>query len=117
MRVSLGCAGLYERFAPHIFSSSEVRNGKPAPDLFLHASARMGIMPARCVVIEDSLSGVRGAVAAGMTAFGFCGGSHCRPDQALTLRQAGAAITFDDMRQLPELIAGIGQSTSPAAAI
>jgi beta-phosphoglucomutase-like phosphatase (HAD superfamily) len=58
-------------------------------------------------VIEDSIPGITGARAAGMTVLGFHGGSHCRPGYADTLRSAGAAATFDDMRQLPELIARI----------
>ncbi len=105
MRVSLGRTGLYDRFAPHIFSASQVDRGKPAPDLFLFAAAQMKTPPRRCVVIEDSLAGVTGAVAAGMTVLGFHGGSHCRPGYAETLRAAGAHMTFDDMRQLPALIA------------
>jgi HAD superfamily hydrolase (TIGR01509 family) len=104
IRVSLGRVGLYDRFAPHIFSASEVANGKPAPDLFLHAAARMNTAPARCLVIEDSIAGITAARAAGMTAFGFHGGSHCGPTSAARLCDAGAAATFDDMRQLPEMI-------------
>jgi HAD superfamily hydrolase (TIGR01509 family) len=73
---SLRKAGLLDLFEDRIFSSSMVANGKPAPDLFLHAAARRGADPARCVVIEDSPSGVRAAKAAGMTAIGFTGGSH-----------------------------------------
>jgi HAD superfamily hydrolase (TIGR01509 family) len=104
MRVSLGRASLYERLAPNIFSSSQVTNGKPAPDLFLFAASEMGVPPARCVVIEDSLAGIAGARAAGMKVFGFCGGSHCGAGHAETLRQAGADLTFSDMHQLPELL-------------
>jgi beta-phosphoglucomutase-like phosphatase (HAD superfamily) len=55
-------------------------------------------------VIEDSVPGVTGARAAGMTVLGFHGGSHCGPGHAEMLRIAGAAVTFDDMRQLPDLI-------------
>jgi len=105
MRVSLRRAGLYGRFAPNIFSSSQVRNGKPAPDLFLFAAERMKVSPAQCLVIEDSVPGVTGARAGGMTVFGFHGGSHCKAGHAETLRAAGAVETFDDMRQLPALIA------------
>jgi HAD superfamily hydrolase (TIGR01509 family) len=101
---SLNHVGLYDRFAPHIFSAVQVSNGKPAPDLFLFAAAQMRTTPARCLVIEDSVAGVTGALAAGMMVFGYHGGSHCRPDTAVTLRAAGATVTFDDMRQLPELI-------------
>jgi HAD superfamily hydrolase (TIGR01509 family) len=104
MRVSLGSTSLYERLAPNIFSASQVKNGKPAPDLFLFAANEMKVPPERCVVIEDSVAGIAGARAAGMTVFGFCGGSHCGPGYAEILRQAGADLTFDDMRQLPDLV-------------
>ena len=107
MRVSLGRVGLYDTFAPNIFSATQVRNGKPAPDLFLFAAAQMQTAPARCLVIEDSVPGIAGAVAAGMTVLGFHGGSHCRPGHGDTLRAAGASATFDDMRQLPGLIGRI----------
>jgi len=107
---SLNHVGLYDRFAPHIFSAVQVSNGKPAPDLFLFAAEQMRTPPARCLVIEDSVAGVTGARAAGMLVFGYHGGSHCRPDTADTLRAAGAAATFDDMRQLPDLMAQMGQN-------
>jgi beta-phosphoglucomutase-like phosphatase (HAD superfamily) len=100
----LTCAGLYDVLAPHIFSASQVKRGKPAPDLFLFAAERMRVPPQRCLVIEDSIAGVTGAVAAGMMVLGFHGGSHCRPGHGDTLRAAGATVTFDDMRQLPGLI-------------
>jgi HAD superfamily hydrolase (TIGR01509 family) len=108
IRHGLTCAGLYDTLAPHIFSAGQVERGKPAPDLFLFAASQMGTLPVRCLVIEDSLPGVTGAVAAGMTVLGFHGGSHCRPGHGEMLRTAGAAVTFDDMRQLPGLIAQIG---------
>jgi HAD superfamily hydrolase (TIGR01509 family) len=107
IRHGLSCAGLYDVLAPHIFSASQVKRGKPAPDLFLFAAEQMNASPARCVVIEDSVPGVTGARAAGMTVLGFHGGSHCRPGYAGTLRAAGAAATFDDMRELPGLIANL----------
>jgi len=105
MRVTLGRTMLYDRFAPNIFSASQVDNGKPAPDLFLFAAEQMNVPPERCIVIEDSVAGVIGGRAAGMPVIGFHGGSHCRPGYGETLRKAGAALLFDDMRQLPELIA------------
>ena len=104
MRVTLGRAGLYDTFAPDIFSAAQVEHGKPAPDLFLFAAAQMATSAERCLVIEDSVAGIAGALAAGMTVFGFHGGSHCRTGYGETLRAAGAAVTFDDMRQLPNLI-------------
>jgi HAD superfamily hydrolase (TIGR01509 family) len=109
MRLTLGRTRLYDRFAPNIFSSSQVVNGKPAPDLFLFAAGQMNAAPERCIVIEDSVAGIAGAVAAGMTVLGFHGGSHCRHGHGESLRAVGAAATFDDMRQLPDLIAPIGR--------
>lgn len=111
---SLTRTSLRGRFAPHIFSATEVRNGKPAPDLFLFAASRMGAMPQRCLVIEDSVPGVRAARAAEMTVFGFHGGSHCRPGDAAALGAAGAHATFDDMRKLPAMVA---QTTDSMAII
>ena len=102
---TLSRTGLYKRFAPNIFSGTQVSNGKPAPDLFLFAARQMAALPARCMVIEDSVPGVTGALAAGMTVLGFHGGSHCRPGDGEALRAAGAMVTFDDMRQLPGLLA------------
>jgi HAD superfamily hydrolase (TIGR01509 family) len=112
IRHGLTCAGLYDRLAPDIFSATQVERGKPAPDLFLFAAERMQAAPARCVVIEDSIPGIKGARAAGMTVLGFHGGSHCRPGYGETLKNAGAFATFDDMRQLPDLIAQIGRRVS-----
>jgi HAD superfamily hydrolase (TIGR01509 family) len=104
IRHGLTCAGLHDLLAPHIFSASQVERGKPAPDLFLFAADRMQASPARCLVIEDSVPGVTGATAAGMTVLGFHGGSHCRPGDGDALRAAGATATFDDMRQLAGLV-------------
>lgn len=108
MRVTLGRTRLTDRFAPNIFSASQVSNGKPAPDLFLFAAHQMNVPPERCLVIEDSVPGITGGRAAGMTVLGFHGGSHCRPGYGDGLRAAGATATFDDMRQLPGLIERIG---------
>jgi HAD superfamily hydrolase (TIGR01509 family) len=102
------CAGLFDLLTPNIFSASQVERGKPAPDLFLFAAEQMQVPPERCLVIEDSLPGVTAARAAGMTVLGFHGGSHCRPGYGDTLGAAGAAMTFDDMRQLPGLIGRVG---------
>ncbi|WP_327375628.1 HAD family hydrolase [Streptomyces sp. NBC_01216] len=80
-----------------IFSSQDVGRGKPAPDLFLHAAARMGVPPERCVVIEDSRLGVQAARAAGMDVYGFT--AMTRPEQL-----ADADGHFDDMRDLLRLL-------------
>src|SRR5216684_3580582 len=99
LRHALSLVGLYDRFHPNVFSASMVARGKPAPDLFLHAAERMGVPPRRCVVIEDSLPGVAAAVATGMPAIGFTGGSHCRPGHAARLAEVGAALVIDRMTE------------------
>lgn len=109
IRHGLTSAGLFDTLAPHIFSAVQVARGKPAPDLFLFAAEQMKSAPERCLVIEDSVPGVTGGRAAGMTVLGFHGGSHCTAGHAELLRAAGASVTFDDMRELPALVAQIGQ--------
>lgn len=74
--MSLGLTGLRDRVGDRLFTASQVQNGKPAPDLFLFAAARMGCDPGRALVIEDSLTGLRAARAAGMAVWWFTGGSH-----------------------------------------
>lgn len=76
LRHSMQIVGLSALFEGRSFTSSEVSRGKPAPDLFLHAAAKMGAAPERCLVIEDSLSGVRAGLSAGMEVWRFVGGSH-----------------------------------------
>ena len=99
MQLTLGLTGLHERFAGRIFSATEVERGKPAPDLFLFAAERSGVVPDRCVVVEDSRSGVEAARAAGMRSLGYAGGLTPRS----WLEGPGTSV-FDDMAELPELI-------------
>ncbi|MBU2963290.1 HAD family hydrolase [Citreicella sp. C3M06] len=75
---SMQIAGLSELFAGRITTVAEVARGKPAPDLPLLAAKKAGIAPQHCLVIEDSLSGIRAALAAGMQVWQFTGGSHFR---------------------------------------
>lgn len=100
MAVTLGATGLLPRFEGRIFSAVEVDHGKPAPDLFLHAAERMGVVPERCVVVEDSVPGVLAAVAAGMHVLGYAGGLANAED----LGAAGAEV-FDDMAELSRRLA------------
>ncbi|MEQ1934281.1 MAG: HAD family phosphatase [Fimbriimonadaceae bacterium] len=92
LEFTLRLTELWDLFAPHIYSSSMVSRGKPAPDLFLLAAEKLGVEPGDCLVVEDSPLGVQGAKAAGMTVIGFVGGSHCGPDRADRLMNAGASF-------------------------
>lgn len=89
--------GLSHFFKGRVFSGEDVKEGKPAPDLFLHAAARCGVAPQNCLVIEDSPVGVVAAVKAGMPAIGFVGGGHASPALRDRLLQAGAVGIFDDL--------------------
>ena len=100
IRVSLESTDLIRYFDPYLFSATEVRNGKPAPDLFLYAAGKMHVEPRACIVVEDSAVGVAAGVAAGMTVVGFVGGSHAGPRLTEQLRAAGARAVVSDMRAL-----------------
>jgi HAD superfamily hydrolase (TIGR01509 family) len=100
IRLSLEAADLIRFFDNNLFSASNIRNGKPAPDLFLHVAAQMGKHPSECIVVEDSPVGVAAGVAAGMTVIGFVGGSHAGTRLGNYLRSAGARMVINDMRAL-----------------
>ena len=100
LRITLGATGLLARFNGRIHSAAEVARGKPFPELFLHAARQHGAEPARCLVIEDSASGIAAARAAGMTVLGFCAAAPAR-----RLLEAGAHRCFTHMHELPALVA------------
>jgi HAD superfamily hydrolase (TIGR01509 family) len=95
----LGLTGMLARFEGRIFSAAQVKEGKPAPDLFHLAAKTMRTAPSRCAVVEDSVNGVKAAVAAGMTVYGFAGGL----SRADRLADAGA-VTFSRMSDLVDLL-------------
>lgn len=98
-RMTLRLTGL-DRLIPGdaVFSAHSVGRGKPHPDLFLHAAARMGARPARCAVVEDTPSGVRAGIAARMRVLGFSADT-----DADALQRAGAEV-FESLDQVPELL-------------
>jgi HAD superfamily hydrolase (TIGR01509 family) len=103
LAMCLDVLGLQSVFGPHVFSASSVARGKPHPDIFLHAADQMGANPSRCIVIEDSASGVEAGRAAGMTVIGLLAGTHIQPGHDQRLRRAGAhhvASTFREAEQL-----------------
>jgi HAD superfamily hydrolase (TIGR01509 family) len=96
--LSLVVTGLAPHFGDRLYTSQMVQRGKPAPDLFLYAAVQMKTAPVRTLVVEDSVSGVTAAKAAGMTAWGFVGGSHYRSsDGRSLLYNAGADRVFERM--------------------
>jgi HAD superfamily hydrolase (TIGR01509 family) len=82
--------GIRDVFGDMIFSGREhVANGKPAPDIYLHAAAVLGIDIKRAVILEDSPVGATAAVASGAHVIGFCAGTHCAIDHGDRLREIG----------------------------
>ncbi|MBN9249207.1 MAG: HAD family hydrolase [Mesorhizobium sp. 61-13] len=105
---SLDVTGLAPFFGEAIYSSSMVKRGKPAPDIFLFAAEKMGAEPANCVVIEDSPFGVEGAVAAGMTAIGYTGGSHSYAGHGEVLSARGADAICKDWTEVANQLRALG---------
>ncbi|TAL92056.1 MAG: HAD family phosphatase [Paraburkholderia sp.] len=100
----LARTGLVEFFGDRVFCADSVALPKPAPDVYLAAARGLNLTPHACLVVEDSVTGVRAASAAGMTVIGFIGGGHANEAQIEALRAAGAVHVFDDMRQLPVFV-------------
>jgi len=99
--------GHWDHFAPHVYSSEHVARSKPAPDLFLHAAGALRVEPAHCLVIEDSVMGVRAAKAAGMRVWGFVGGGHNDDHSRATLTDIGVDRIVEDWRQAGSLLASL----------
>lgn len=97
--------GLRDAFEGRIFSGREhVRRGKPAPDIYLHAAAALGVDIARCVILEDSPVGATGAVASGAHVIGLCAGSHCGVGHDERLRAIGVHDIAHDFQTVARLI-------------
>lgn len=103
IELSLTVTELGRFFEPGtVFSAQMVERGKPAPDLFELAAARLGAEPRTCMVIEDSPAGVTAARAAGMDVVGLVAGRHARPDLADRLLAAGARAVFETAAALAD---------------
>ena len=103
VEMQLAQVGLAPLFAGRIFSGHEMPATKPAPDVYLAAAAALGVAPARCLVVEDTVTGVTAGVAAGATVLGYSpggaqGGGHGTP---AALRAAGAVDILPHMGSLP----------------
>jgi beta-phosphoglucomutase-like phosphatase (HAD superfamily) len=99
--MQLSKVGLLDFFAGRIFSGHEMARSKPAPDVYLAAARHLQVSPQRCLVIEDTTTGVKAGVAAGATVWAYCP----MQQQGGALREAGASRLFGQMSELPELMA------------
>ncbi|NBQ87331.1 MAG: HAD family phosphatase [Betaproteobacteria bacterium] len=104
VEIQLGKVGLLPFFEGRIFSGHEMPRSKPAPDVYLAAMASLGARATGCAVVEDTPTGVRAGVDAGALVLGYVP-PHAPPDTAQQLREAGALHLFDDMAELPALLA------------
>jgi HAD superfamily hydrolase (TIGR01509 family) len=104
VEMQLKKTGMLEYFEGRVFSGHEMPRSKPYPDVYLAAAKGLGVDPRRCAVVEDTITGATAGVAAGATVFGYAPASlsHSAPDG---LREAGVALVFEDMEQLPALLA------------
>ena len=107
LQTCLDVLGLAGEFGNNVFSADMVERGKPDPDIFLLAAQRMGIAPAHCMVIEDSASGVRAALAAGMAVVGLCAGSHLRPGHSQRLTDAGASYIAETWSEVLVIVTSL----------
>jgi beta-phosphoglucomutase-like phosphatase (HAD superfamily) len=103
VELQMGKCGLMPWFQGRIFSGHEMPRSKPAPDVYLAAAAALGVDPARCAVVEDTVTGVMAGVAAGATVFGYSP-AEAGHDAPAALRQAGAGLIFTDMADLPGML-------------
>lgn len=91
MQITLNKTGLWDFFEGRIFSADDVGRGKPWPDLFLHSARHFEVEPQHCLVVEDSIAGVKAAVAAGMPVIGY---SH-NSARGRQLEAEGARVIHD----------------------
>jgi HAD superfamily hydrolase (TIGR01509 family) len=102
--INIRKVGLDDLFGHHVFSASQVRRAKPAPDVFLFAASQMGHDPQSCLVVEDSVPGVLAARRAGMPVVGFTGAAHDPAVMAPKLAEAGAFDVIHRMQDLPRVV-------------
>ncbi|WP_090450134.1 HAD family phosphatase [Dyella sp. OK004] len=104
VEMQLAKIGILDCFAGHVFSGHDLPRSKPHPDVYLAAAATLGVDPSRCAVVEDTVTGATAALAAGATVFGYSP-HHPGHSSAEALRQIGVAHVFQEMRDLPALLA------------
>lgn len=114
VEMSLKLVDLTPLVGDRVFTSTLVARGKPAPDLFLYAAEKMGARPDRTLVIEDSLTGIRAGLAAGMTVWRFVGGSHLGPQAPLEPEDALPHRRLVSFAEFFQIVPGLKSAREPA---
>ena len=115
IRAHLENLGLADLFGEHIYSGHEhVERGKPAPDIYIHAAARLGQDIKRAIIIEDSEVGATGALASGATVIGLAAGEHCLDNHGDMLRALGVQHVAHSFGEVAQLLGLAETSRSPA---
>lgn len=104
---ALELTGLSAFFTDKVFTASQVENGKPAPDLFLFASQKMGVKPENCLVIEDSNAGLQAAQAAGMLVWQYLGGSHMTQEKDCCAKERSSIVKFSHWQNFDKMMASL----------
>jgi HAD superfamily hydrolase (TIGR01509 family) len=104
LQLGLRATGLVDYFGRNVISAARVARGKPEPDVFVYAAGWMRALVTNCLVVEDSVPGVRAARAAGMRVVGFVGGGHCRNGHEARLLDAGAERVIERMSDLRQVV-------------
>lgn len=113
VEMQLKKVGIYDYFAGRIFSGHEMPRSKPHPDVYLAAAEALSANPARCAIVEDTVTGARAGVAAGATVFGYSPGGPGHSG-AEALLEVGVCEVFHHMAELPALLAGWRQTSHEA---
>ena len=105
IRRHLDHIGLADAFGDHLYSGREhVTRGKPAPDLYWHGAAAIGVPIEQCAILEDSPVGATGAVASGGYVIGLCAGTHCGIGHDARLKSLGVQAIATDFTEVARLL-------------
>jgi HAD superfamily hydrolase (TIGR01509 family) len=94
VELTLALTGLRRHFGEHVYCAYEVGAFKPAPGLFLHAAQALGVAPAHCAVVEDSLPGIQAGLAAGMQVYALIDPAELPADLAPQVRCISTLAQF-----------------------
>lgn len=106
LRLTMERTGIWDKFAPNIWSAGEVgdRRTKPDPNVYIYGMEQFRCAPRDAIVVEDSVFGVTAAHAAGARVIGFTGGQHAWIGLADLLTAAGAETVTNKLSDIPKIV-------------